>query len=709
MSFQDMFREEFYEELKDYPASLVIKSIKLMSKPRMSSFYLYYKKGSTASLDSSVAKELINNLKDVIDKNFSKLRFSQVFKNYKIETVKQKFEELNLNAQVSLLKEYTFNEVSVEYKINVIDKDTENNKNYLLELSNKLKTNISKYKPFYENFHVSREILLLAIILLDEKDKEYLIMKYDENLCRSSRKEGVSSEIIQYVSLKVMPKIKKNIDDITSFIPYNILETLKSMLNVINTSQIFTNYEMINRITTLISDYIYKMNFYEIFSNINKELLNNLLIKLTSKEKSTLKKEYSFDSIVRKNLLNEEEKNLNRETIKKLKEWINLYQNYTNLYQFFEESEDIDNKIEHLPLEDNQFLLKMYNQGLSNEPNINMIIYKENLGRLEIIIRKVKKIVNIDNEKHSSKEKIILDIFDIVRIKDLNQIKHASQKLHILEYMKVLFGENLDKEIEINVSSLGKFITSPFIYKLNSLLENKTVQRQSISIYEYYISYKREDESIEDFKQRLNDLIEKIDSKKVRTALLNRFYNDVKDLSCISELEGDNTNLSNANLMITNKLALQNLYYAREKGLDYKEPIFNRKTILLIEHFYEGISLNDIKRELEFYNERTINLFKLKFGENLDELGKVGIFESKDLELMQRVINKINKKLYLKDLLLNLINKFKTTTEFAILKENYSSEDSLIIMSEKYLKTYISTKEVQEYLSDLNVYNKRLG
>lgn len=709
MSFQDMFREEFYEELEYYPASLVIKSIKLMSKTRMTSFYLYYKKGSTASLNSSVAKELINNLKESINKNFSKLRFSQVFKNYKIDTVKRKFDELSLEAKTSLLKEYTFSEVSVEYKINLTDNDIENNKKYLLELNSKIKSNISWYKPFFENFRVSREITLLAIILLDESDKKLLVMKYDENLCRTSKSEVVSSEVIQYVSSKIMPKIKKNIDDINTFIPSNILETLKSMLSVINTSQIFTNNEMIYRITSLISDYLNKANFYEIFSNTDSELLNNLLNKLTKKEKSILKKEYSLDSIVRKSLLTEEEKNFNKETIKKLKEWINLYQSYTNFYKFFEEAEDIDKRTEHLSLEDKKFLSKMYNQGFSNEPNINMIIYKENIKHLEIIIRKVKKLVNIDNEKHSSKEKIVLNIFDIVRIKDLKQIKQVSQNLHILEYMKVLFGENLDKEIEINVSSLGKFITSPFIYKLNSLLENKTVQRQSISIYEYYISYKREDESLEDFKQRLNDLIEKIDSKKVRTALLNRFYNDVKDLSYKSELESDNTNLSSANLMITRKLSLQNLYYAREKGLDYNKVNFDRRTILLTEHFYEGISLSDIKRELEFYNERTINLFKLKFGENLDELGKVGIFESKDLEQMQRVIAKINKKLYLKDLLLGLINKFRTTTEFANLNENYSSIDSLVIMSEKYLKTYLNTKEVQEYLSNLDVHNKRLG
>ncbi len=108
MTFQEMFREEFYEEFKNYPAYAVVNTIKLMSKARMATFYLYYKKGSKANLNSSSAKELIQNLKKSIDENFSKKRFSQVF-SYNIESVKQKFNELTKTAQVSLLKEYTFN------------------------------------------------------------------------------------------------------------------------------------------------------------------------------------------------------------------------------------------------------------------------------------------------------------------------------------------------------------------------------------------------------------------------------------------------------------------------------------------------------------------------------------------------------------------------------------------------------------------------
>lgn len=711
MTFQEMFREEFYEEFKNYPAYAVVNTIKFMSKARMATFYLYYKKGSKANLNSSSAKELIQNLKKSIDENFSKKRFSQVF-SYNIESVKQKFNELTKTAQVSLLKEYTFNEFSTEYKSNLSDNDIEANKKYIEQLRNMIKTNNSWYKSFFENFRVSREILLLAIILLDKEDKEYLVLKYDENLCRKNRREDVGSEVISYVSLKVMPKIERNIESINKFIPTNLLETLKSMLNIIDTSQIFTNLEMVERINSLIADYIYKINICEVFSNINSKSLSELVNKLPKKERDLLLKEYSFDYNSRRVEISEEERNINKTTIEKLKIWIDNYLKYSNFVQFFDSDwEHILSILNNLELSDKEFLSNMYKNGYSNEPNVDMIIYKKHIDRLEVIIRKINNKANLHNEKvELSKEKVALTIFDVVKSQNLNEIIVACEELNIIEYMRILFGENLDGEMYFMVTSLERFMTSSIVYRLNSQIENKKRQKQNISLYEYYISYKRDNESLNDFKSRLNEIIRTIDSKKVKTILFNRFYDDVKDVISIQDIDITNTSisLSSVNAMITNKLALQNLYYARERGLDYKETLFNRRSIFLVEHFYDGVSLTDIKSELNLHNERTIELFKLKFGENLDELGKVGIFDSKDLELMQRVMSKINKKLYLKDLLLNIVNKFRTTLEFNILKEEFGEKESLIIMSEKYLGNYLNAQEVIEYCDmTLNLRRKK--
>ena len=75
---------------------------------------------------------------------------------------------------------------------------------------------------------------------------------------------------------------------------------------------------------------------------------------------------------------------------------------------------------------------------------------------------------------------------------------------------------------------------------------------------------------------------------------------------------------------------------------------------------------------------------------------------------MQRVMSKINKKLYLKDLLLNIVNKFRTTLEFNILKEEFGEKESLIIMSEKYLGNYLNAQEVIEYCDmTLNLRRKK--
>ncbi|MCI8331163.1 MAG: hypothetical protein HFE04_03590, partial [Bacilli bacterium] len=103
-----------------------------------------------------------------------------------------------------------------------------------------------------------------------------------------------------------------------------------------------------------------------------------------------------------------------------------------------------------------------------------------------------------------------------------------------------------------------------------------------------------------------------------------------------------------------------------------------------------------------------IQLFKTKYGETLEEAGKVDELNSKDNEKIYSIKDKINKKLYYKNILYNILNKFKTTEEYESLREIFSEEETLKIMSEKYLEDILNEKDIAKYLQNSQDTNKRL-
>lgn len=342
MKYQELFREELYEELKEYPTQIVVKAIKLMSKARSVNFYMYYKKGSKANLNSSVAKELIVYIKRTIETNFVKKRFSQMFEQ-NIRLVKEQFKLLSPYEQNILLKEYTFNEDCKEFIYDMSILDISRNKSSIETLKRHLNNPPINYqtrqRTLYERIPESRETILLAIMLLEKNDQEILIYKYDEDLNRTYRILSRNANINTYISQSIIPKIKRNIQTIKTLIPDNLLQTIENMLNNVKTNQIFRDEELINRIKTLVGDYLNKQSFYEIFPDINLEIINKYFSKLYEKEKRTLKKEFSIDNMQeRKEEINQEEKELNRNTIRKIRDWLETYKKYEDFTKLFEEN-----------------------------------------------------------------------------------------------------------------------------------------------------------------------------------------------------------------------------------------------------------------------------------------------------------------------------------------------------------------------------------
>lgn len=713
MKYQELFREELYEELKEYPTQIVVKDINLMSKARSVNFYMYYKKGSKANLNSSVAKELIVYIKRTIETNFVKKRFSQVFEQ-NIRLVKEQFKLLSPYKQNILLKEYTFNEDCKEFIYDISILDISRNKSSIETLKKSLNNPPINYqthqRTLYEEISESREIILLAIILLEKNDQEILIYKYDEDLSRTYRIKGCNTNITAYINKSIIPKIKRNIQAIKTLIPDNILQTIENILKIVKTSQIFRDEELINRIKTLVGDYLNKQSIYEIFPDINPEIISKYFSKLYEKERKTLKKEFSIDNMQeRKEEVNQEEKELNKNTIKKLRDWLETYKKYEDFTKPFKKSlEEIISKISVLNPNDKEFLEKIYDKGYENGPNIDTLIIKRNLERLNIIINRIKEITRTEEEKNYAQTDITINIFDIVNKKDIDAIRNACKKLNILNYMKGIFGEDLMQECTIKISSLKRFLMSSTVFKLNSLLDNLNKQPR-FSIYEHYIAYKREDETIEEYQNRIDEIVKSIESEQILSTIYVRFY-DVKHLinANIIEEQNHNIHLGHVNTHITDKLIMQNIRYTRENNLKYNPVTFKSKRKTLDSILYGGVTLEEFKEELEYYDPEIIQLFKTKYGETLEEAGKVDELNSKDNEKTYSIKDKINKKLYYKNILYNILNKFKTTEEYKSLREIFSEEETLKIMSEKYLEDLLNEKDLTKYLQNSQDDNKRL-
>lgn len=706
MNYFEMFREEFYEEVKDYPYQLVNQALRLLSKTEYMNLYICYKKGSKINCDDKFSKEAMQILKNVIEANFYKKKFSSVFSNTP-GAIRKEINKLQYSAQVSLLKEYTFLERG-RITEPLTDLDKERNKKIIENLRDLFKArsvDVPYKKSFFGNFQSPKGIVLLAVLLLSLEDRKLLTLKYGENLCRMFKLDGTDESVIKSVKSSVIPRIKNNIVIINTFIPKNLIESISKMLTEREIEEIFSDEELMRNVKILIEGYLKRTNLTTIFPDVSEDVIKKFISKFGDDARKTFYKEYGFVPSL-KLLVTPSESTLNQKNFLKLKKWISLYSKYLNFYKFFDVPKDVVLKsIKKLDSQDKVFLTSFYNSGGYISPNINMIIRDKNIKNIDRIIVLIQHMIIVEDTYKA--DKIFISIFDLVNTKDINIIRSACEKLSILKYMQKLFGDDLFSNLEINKVDVVSLANSDVIYNLNLAIDNVSKVNNPVPLYMYFIEYKRKDESTKDFIIRVNELIRTDTTTKVKSILFNRFYDDVKSIISYDEIDPNYnvSKLSTVTDMINSKLALQNLHYANSNGIPLEQIVHQRKGEFLVSNFYESAILETIKHELSFYDEKTITLFKRKYGENLDQIGKLGIFTTSERVKMLRVVSAIDKRIYLSGLFMRLLlEKFVVTKEFDILREEYGKTGALFMLHGKYFSKHL---RVEYLLANLNVDEER--
>ncbi|MCI8331161.1 MAG: hypothetical protein HFE04_03580 [Bacilli bacterium] len=287
-----------------------------------------------------------------------------------------------------------------------------------------------------------------------------------------------------------------------------------------------------------------------------------------------------------------------------LKEYekINLIDDLSDeFYEKFDEpKEKIKLIIETLPLRDKILLYKRFSKNYDDTVNTY-----EKAFINETIIVKIRR-----NSKKLGKTREIIYIRDIIDV-DEETLIIASKKCELYKYLSEKFSYDLKGPMLISsklkdqaISKEKKQIIMREVEKINNIQKVKLIK----PFHEKFIKFKREDETYEDFVKRINKIV----FAHLNPTLLNEIkltYNEnllgVLDIGRYKKGEEHNKNIIKAYNIVKDYLKKQNQQANNPKRY---EPIEN---ILK-----ETIKLKELLEELSRINPRTIELMKLKYGED---------------------------------------------------------------------------------------------
>lgn len=287
-----------------------------------------------------------------------------------------------------------------------------------------------------------------------------------------------------------------------------------------------------------------------------------------------------------------------------LKEYekINLIDNLSDeFYEKFDEpKEKIKLIIETLPLRDKILLYKRFSKNYDGTVNTS-----EKAFINETIIVKIRR-----NSKKLGKTREIIYIRDIIDV-DEETLIIASKKCELYKYLSEKFSYDLKGPMLISsklkdqaISKEKKQIIMREVEKINNIQKVKLIK----PFHEKFIKFKREDETYEDFVKRINKIV----FAHLNPTLLNEIkltYNEnllgVLDIGRYKKGEEHNKNIIKAYNIIKDYLKKQNQQANNPKRYSSIENILK-----------ETIKLKELLEELSRISQRTIELMKLKYGED---------------------------------------------------------------------------------------------
>jgi len=468
MKYSEMFRKEFYEIVGAYPNVAIIKGIKLMNKNDYVSLYMFFRKDSTKNVNSNMALFSISRLKGIIENEVLKKNIRKVFNKYTVSTIKKAFYTLSYASMVSLLKEYTFSDEYV-LRESLSEIDLVKNEKSIIAMREYIDEKISRDTPFvsfFKKFNASKEMILLATLLLCKEYRDLIVLKYGTNLDYVFKQTSISEIEFRKINEYVFPNIDRNIELVKVYVPSNIVSSLCEFLSNVSYSDLFDSEDIVNKVWSMVGVYLNKVDLHAVFPGIKYSTLKTFVSFIDSNERVSFYREYGYSSSL-KLLITKEEKDINDKNFKKLKKWISNYYKYTNLCSIIGVTiDEIKKLVNHLSDSDRYFLSrKAYNSGYLYPTNIATVTNNISLNRLDKIIDTL-----LELKVTLYEEKISVNIFDVVESRDLDEIESACFELYILDYMINLFGEDLSGNFVISKSSIKDFMYSTTIVSLNNYI-----------------------------------------------------------------------------------------------------------------------------------------------------------------------------------------------------------------------------------------------
>ena len=418
------------------------------------------------------------------------------------------------------------------------------------------------------------------------------------------------------------------------------------------------NKKLIEKYENKILDYNLKLD------SLNQEL------KLTKKEKLSLKDELEFIELEKEKLLNiknseieilkeklnnleekyEKVKEKNKENAQKVNEYNKKAEEYDNLFNKIKKYEEENNYLlsnnsslndslaqlhkenliineKYLELKTTNEELKIKNEGL----NQNILFYenkaKEQENKLTILETELKKIkllnknyeqimadidLNLNTSKYNNNSFIvnnkINDEINIMKIKQEKEISNIKK-----EYDKIL-KEKTDEFI----SNINEYKNKISDYELR--LKDK---ENAINLYKSYL-----DDNNNKTKDEINLLKIELDNKKNELNLKNTIYQE--KIASITMLQNENEKLNEKNESLKEQFLLSQSDYMKKIEKEKKEKIKLKEKIFKYEEIEEKLTqlINDKKKEINLKDEKYFkNLGEKKYNQCLILMNTIKIMK----------------------------------------------------------------------------------
>lgn len=440
-------------------------------------------------------------------------------------------------------------------------------------------------------------------------------------------------------------------------------------------------YRVFYRVSKVIEiGLVYKESILSKFPDYSLTKIYEAFRELKIQHKKAIRKLYNFDVSKKevKEKTNEEENYMIRYGLKRMKQLlIGIEYNFKKIlfYELFkgEENytkEEIDLVLSTLNDEYKMLIKKKYGKNLDEYHKLNKLDNDQMyFGATRCIKSGLKKL------RRGYKTFSIEDIFGV----KIDTLKEYIDKLDdsTKEYYYIKFGSDLKRRLFALTldNNMNQLVGQTMKKRLcNIMNENKPIK----DFYSRLYDLKLDNESDEEFHSRINESILSCNfGVKMNNLLFKAFGNDLMHPS--SDLDEKEKSIVSRYIVHSIRKNL-----ITPKSVKYEKLFFDRFPIIF--------DKKEILEELEYLTIEELKVLKIKYGENLDGIVKIGEYSAEINRYVKCIIDKMVKRLIKRKSLIVGISKDDMTyicslvhnDDYDLLLEYYDAKVSLAVLINLY-------------------------